>query len=39
MVTITNLGDIKIMRDIGPQSVNRLISFRGIVVRTSDIVP
>lgn len=39
MVAITNLGDIKIMRDIGPESVNRLISFRGIVVRVSDVVP
>jgi DNA replication licensing factor MCM4 len=39
MVAITHLGDIKIMRDIGPESVNRLISFRGIVVRVSDVVP
>jgi DNA replication licensing factor MCM4 len=39
MVAITNLGDIKIMRDIDPESVNKLISFRGIVVRVSDVVP
>lgn len=39
MVALTNLGEIKIMRDIGPESVNRLISFRGIVVRVSDVVP
>lgn len=39
MVAIRNLGDIKIMRDICEKEVNRLISFRGIVVRTSDIIP
>jgi len=39
LVAIGNLGEVKVMRDIGPECVNRLISFRGIVVRTSDVVP
>jgi len=39
MVAIKNLGEIKIMRDICEKEVNRLISFRGIVVRASDIIP
>jgi DNA replication licensing factor MCM4 len=39
MVAIKNIGDVKIMRAIGPAEINKLISFRGIVVRTSDIVP
>ncbi len=39
LISIIELGDIKIMREICEKEVNRMISFRGIVVRMSDIIP
>ena len=39
MVSIKRLEEIKIMRNLTEWEINKLICFRGIVVRTSDIVP
>jgi len=39
MVGITDLDEDCILRNLEPKQVNRLISFRGIVIRVSDIHP
>jgi DNA replication licensing factor MCM4 len=39
MVGITDLDEETILRNLSPKQINRLISFRGIVIRCSDIHP
>lgn len=41
MVGITHLDDeeINIMRNLTPKEINRLVSFKGIVIRCSEIYP
>lgn len=35
MIGIKSLDDVKYMRNISPDDINHLISFRGIVIRCS----
>lgn len=39
MVSIVGLQHQTILKDLSPKDINRLISFRGIVIRCSDINP
>ncbi len=39
MVSIKELSDISLMRSLEQKHINRLICFRGIVIRCSEIYP
>lgn len=39
MISINNLAEIKVMRSLTQYEINKLICFRGIVVRISDVCP
>ncbi len=39
MVGIKKMNEVTFMRNLSPKHINRLICFRGIVVRSSDIFP
>ena len=39
MIGIVNLDDITIMRNLTPRDINKLICFRGLVVRNSEVQP
>lgn len=38
-VRVFNLRTVSRMRDLGPPDIDKLVSIRGIVIRTSDIIP
>lgn len=39
MVSIVDLSEVSLMRSLNHKHINRLISFRGIVIRCSEIFP
>lgn len=39
MVSITDVNEVSLMRSLNHQQINRLICFRGIVIRCSEIYP
>lgn len=39
MVGISSLDEISILRQLSHKEINKLISFKGIVIRSSDIQP
>ena len=39
MSGIRDLDELTEVKNLGPKSINRLISFRGIVIRTSEVYP
>jgi len=38
-VRITNLKDASRIRDLGPNDIDKLVSIKGLVIRTSEIIP
>ena len=38
-VRITNLKDASRIRDLGPDDIDKLVSIKGLVIRTSEIIP